>query len=57
MKKGQTLLEYILIYVLIGVVVIAFVTRFDIRKMRNYSVFGSEDANQKGVLVIPAMTR
>lgn len=55
-KKSQNLLEYILIFALIAVAGVAFVTKFDLKTLKNYVFMRPADSNDSTKIKIEAMT-
>ena len=55
-KKGQNLLEYILITALIAVIGAAFVSKFDLRTIKNYIFMRPADSTDSTKIKIEAMT-
>jgi len=55
-KKGQNLLEYILITALIAVIGALFVSKFDLRAIKNYVFMRPADSTDSSKIKIEAMT-
>jgi len=55
-RKGQNLLEYILIFAMVALVSCAFVTRFDFGKLRNYVFSRPTTSSDNTKINIEAMT-
>lgn len=55
-KKGQNLLEYILIFAMIAVASYAFMSKFDLRTLKNYVFMRPADSSDSSKIKIEAMT-
>lgn len=53
MKKAQTLVEYILIFAIIGFVAFMFVTKFDFQSIKNYVFMRPQDSNSSQIRIEP----
>ena len=53
MKKAQTLLEYILVLILLMILTVAFVVKFNFKSVEQNASFGF---NEEGRMAIPYMT-
>lgn len=56
MKKGQNLLEYLLIFAMLAVAGYAFVAKFDFKTLRNYVFMRPADSADTTKIKIEAMT-
>lgn len=56
MKKGQNLLEYVLIFAMIAVVGSLVVSKFDLRTIKNYVFMRPADSTDSSKIKIEAMT-
>lgn len=55
-KKGQNLVEYLLIAMLIGLACVVVVTKFNLVKIRNYVFMQPVDSTDTTKIKIEAMT-
>lgn len=56
MKKGQNLLEYILIFSLVAVAAYAVLFKFDFKAIKNYVFMRPADSDNSNQITIEAMT-
>ncbi len=57
MKKGQNLLEYILIFAMLAIAGYAFVSKFDLKIIKNYVFMRPADSADATKIKIEAMTQ
>lgn len=55
-RKGQNLIEYILIFTLVVVAGYAMVSKFDLKSIKNYVFMRPADSTDKTLIKIEAMT-
>lgn len=55
-KKGQNLIEYILIFAVVALLAYAFISRIDLRTIRNYVFVRSPSATNPSQIEIEPMT-
>jgi hypothetical protein len=55
-KRGQNLLEYILIFAMIAIAGYAFVAKFDLKSIKNYVFSRPTDSADSTKIKIEAMT-
>lgn len=56
MKKGQNLLEYLLIFAMLAVACCAFVSKMDLKSIKNYVFMRPADSTEPNKIKIEAMT-
>ena len=56
-KKGQTLIEYILIVAMVAIAGYGFVSKFDFRTLKNYVFMRPADSTDSTKIKIEAMTQ
>jgi len=55
-KKGQNLIEYILIFAMVAIATYGFVMKFDFKKIKNYVFMRPADSTGSTKIKIEAMT-
>ncbi len=55
-KKSQGLIEYIMVFIFAAIVMYAFAMRIDLKKIKNFAIFGIKKPNAETKITIPPMT-
>ena len=56
-KKGQNLIEYVLIFAMVAVACYGFVSKFDFKTLKNYVFIRPADSADPSKIKIEAMTQ
>ena len=55
-KKAQTLLEYILVFLMAGLIMYGIAMLFNLKSLKNFAIYGTVDRGNSGKIVLPPMT-
>ena len=54
--KAQTLLEYILVFLMAAIIMYGIATMFDLKSLKNFAIYGILDRENQSKIILPPMT-
>lgn len=55
-KKAQTLIEYILVFLMSALIMYGISMMFDLKSLKNFAIYGILDKGNSSKIILPPMT-